>query len=96
MSNVAQSNVYMKEDKQGFLYPFIVTTSCIDCGFCEKVCPILNAGTTKEPLQVFAAKNKDENQRLRSSSGGTFITGKTYYQARRCNIRSKIRYQLGS
>lgn len=65
--------ISMKEDEQGFLYPFVDTTSCIDCGLCEKVCPILNAGNTKEPLQVIAAKNKNENQRLKSSSGGTFI-----------------------
>lgn len=65
--------ISMREDNQGFLYPFVDTTSCIDCGLCEKVCPILNAGNIKEPLQVLAAKNKNEDQRLKSSSGGTFI-----------------------
>ena len=65
--------ISMKEDEQGFLYPFVDTTSCIDCGLCEKVCPILNPFDTKEPLQVLAAKNKNEDQRLKSSSGGTFI-----------------------
>lgn len=65
--------ISMREDEQGFLYPFVDTTSCIDCGLCEKVCPILNVGDTKDPLKVLAAKNKNEEQRLRSSSGGTFI-----------------------
>lgn len=65
--------ISMIEDKQGFLYPIIDTTSCIDCGLCEKVCPMLNPSLAKEPLQVFAAKNKNEEQRLRSSSGGIFI-----------------------
>lgn len=65
--------ISMKEDKQGFLYPIVDITSCIDCGLCEKVCPILNRYNTKEPLQVLAAKNKNENQRLQSSSGGAFI-----------------------
>lgn len=65
--------ISMKEDGQGFLYPFVDTASCIDCGLCEKVCPILNPFDTKEPLQVLAAKNKNEDQRLKSSSGGTFI-----------------------
>lgn len=63
----------MKEDEQGFLYPVIDTETCIDCGVCEKVCPILNPSVSKEPLQVLAAKNRNEGQRLRSSSGGTFI-----------------------
>lgn len=63
----------MKEDEQGFLYPVIDTAACIDCGLCEKVCPMLNPSASKEPLQVLAAKNKNEEQRLRSSSGGIFI-----------------------
>ena len=63
----------MKEDEQGFLYPVIDTAACIDCGLCEKVCPILNPSASKEPLQVLAAKNRNEEQRLISSSGGIFI-----------------------
>lgn len=62
----------MKEDEQGFLYPVIDTAACIDCGLCEKVCPMLNPSASKEPLQVLAAKNRNEEQRLRSSSGGIF------------------------
>lgn len=65
--------ISMKEDEQGFLYPAIDTATCIDCSLCEKVCPMLNPAVTKEPLQVIAAKNKNEEQRLRSSSGGIFI-----------------------
>lgn len=65
--------ISMKEDEQGFLYPIVDTTTCIDCGLCEKVCHILNPGEEKEPIQVLAAKNKNEDQRLKSSSGGTFI-----------------------
>lgn len=65
--------ISMKEDEQGFLYPVIDTATCIDCGLCEKVCPMLNPSATKEPLQVLAAKNRNEEQRLKSSSGGIFI-----------------------
>lgn len=65
--------ISMREDEQGFLYPIIDTLKCIDCSLCEKVCPMLNPSLAKEPLQVFAAKNKNEEQRLRSSSGGMFI-----------------------
>ncbi|MDN0071325.1 Coenzyme F420 hydrogenase/dehydrogenase, beta subunit C-terminal domain [Bacteroides caecigallinarum] len=65
--------ISIREDEQGFLYPIIDTLKCIDCSLCEKVCPMLNPSLEKEPLQVFAAKNKNEEQRLRSSSGGIFI-----------------------
>lgn len=65
--------IAMREDEEGFLYPKVDVAVCIDCGLCEKVCPVINQNVPKEPLQVFAAKNKNEDQRLRSSSGGVFI-----------------------
>ena len=65
--------IEMHDDKEGFLYPVIDTAVCIDCGLCEKVCPVLNQNNVRKPLQVFAAKNRNEIQRLHSSSGGIFI-----------------------
>lgn len=62
----------MQEDKEGFLYPEVNTSLCVDCGICEKVCPVINRGKEQNPLQVFAAKNKDEKIRIESSSGGIF------------------------
>ena len=60
----------MREDEEGFLYPQTDTSKCIDCGLCEKVCPVLNQG--EKPLHVYAAKNKKTRIRLQSSSGGIF------------------------
>ena len=65
--------ISMHEDNEGFLYPKVNTSTCIDCGLCEKVCPVVNQTATKRPLQVLAAKNNKEYQRLRSSSGGMFV-----------------------
>lgn len=65
--------ITMYEDEEGFLYPKVDAAVCIDCSLCEKVCPVLNQSESKKPLQIFAAKNKNEKQRLRSSSGGLFI-----------------------
>ena len=62
----------MQQDTEGFLYPVVDTESCIDCGICEKICPILNQSNEKKPLTVYAAKCKDESLRLESSSGGIF------------------------
>ena len=64
--------ITLHEDHEGFLYPKVDTETCIDCGLCEKVCPILNEGNKREPLKVYAAINKDEKIRLESSSGGIF------------------------
>lgn len=65
--------ITMLEDEEGFLYPMVDQSVCIDCGLCEKVCPVISPNESRQPLQVFAAKNRNEDQRLRSSSGGIFI-----------------------
>lgn len=65
--------IVMYEDEEGFLYPHVDSIICINCGLCDKICPILNQNEPKRPLQAFAAKNNNDEQRLRSSSGGIFI-----------------------
>lgn len=62
----------MTEDHEGFLYPNVDENTCISCGLCEKVCNELHPYDTREPLQVLAAINKNEEVRLKSSSGGIF------------------------
>lgn len=64
--------IVMKEDAEGFLYPQIDIEKCIDCGLCERVCPVINQGEPRKPLVAYAAKNQDESVRLNSSSGGVF------------------------
>ena len=65
--------ILMKEDGEGFLYPVVDESVCIDCGLCEKVCPLLHSRKGKQPQEVFAAKNRDDGERMASSSGGIFI-----------------------
>lgn len=62
----------MKEDKEGFLYPEVNSADCIDCGLCEKACPVLHPAKERKPVAVYAAKHYDDNIRLASSSGGVF------------------------
>lgn len=64
--------IAMQEDVEGFLYPKIDTEKCIDCGLCERVCPVIHQGEPRKPLVAYAAKNQDESVRLNSSSGGIF------------------------
>lgn len=65
--------IKMCEDEEGFLYPKLNSDDCINCGICEKVCPVNNTNEPNEPIHVFAAKNSNDDQRLKSSSGGVFI-----------------------
>lgn len=67
-----KSCITMQEDEEGFLYPIVDQEVCIDCGLCEKVCPVLNQGEERKPLQVYAANNTNEEIRMQSSSGGVF------------------------
>ncbi len=65
--------ISFEEDEEGFRYPEVDGTSCIDCGLCEKVCPVLHQAESITPLHVYAAKNKCEEELMASSSGGLFI-----------------------
>ena len=33
--------IEMVRDEEGFLYPHVKSNVCINCGNCEKVCPII-------------------------------------------------------
>lgn len=66
--------IQLKEDNEGFLYPFVNKEICTDCGVCEKTCPIINRQQTEmQALASYAAKNPVEEERMQSSSGGLFI-----------------------
>ena len=62
----------MEADNEGFLYPHVDRSICIDCGLCEKVCNELHPYDSREPLKVLAAINENEEIRMKSSSGGIF------------------------
>ena len=65
--------ITFKTDNEGFWYPEVDMVKCIDCGLCEKVCPIQHKANHVERYSdpnVFAAYTKDETIRLDSTSGG--------------------------
>ena len=65
--------IAMEADENGFLYPVIDTERCVDCGLCEKSCPVISPlkMPENEPL-AYAAYTQDEAVRTESSSGGVF------------------------
>lgn len=64
--------IAIKEDEEGFSYPFINQAKCINCGLCKKVCPFNSSLQEVVPLNAFAAINVDSKERAQSSSGGVF------------------------
>lgn len=64
--------ISQQEDTEGFLYPVVDKEICIDCGLCEKVCPVINPYKKRASVHTYAAINKNEEVRMKSSSGGIF------------------------
>ncbi len=60
------------QDNEGFFYPEADVEACIQCGLCEKVCPVLHPYNEHKPQEVLAAINNNEEVRTESSSGGVF------------------------
>ena len=63
--------IKMVEDGEGFLYPEIDESKCIKCNKCRKVCS--NFPKRNEyKIKAYATKNKDNEKREKSTSGGMF------------------------
>ena len=60
-------------DAFGFTYPTLRDPStCIECGLCERTCPVLKkTSLTHQPI-AYAAYSKNMSLRMESSSGGVF------------------------
>lgn len=68
------SCIQMITDQDGFDYPVVNETLCIECGMCQNVCP-LNKDYKKEKstiMNVYACYNNKLSERIKSSSGGIF------------------------
>lgn len=65
--------IKMEKDSLGFIYPKIDKNKCIDCNICKNKCPINQKILENkfEPI-CYAAKNKDNDERMKSTSGGVF------------------------
>lgn len=63
--------ILMKQNEEGFLYPFCQKEKCIGCGACEKVCHNLSLPAGKHSRVCLAAQAYDD-VRVESSSGGIF------------------------
>ncbi len=69
-----QYAISFRLNNEGFSFPFINIEKCINCGICQKTCPII-ANQLTENLDIpnsFAAWSKNDHTRIKSSSGGVF------------------------
>lgn len=72
----AHGAITFKTDIEGFWYPEVDKAKCVDCGLCEKVCPIINIKELKKndlPHSIcYAAEHKNMEVVFDSTSGGLF------------------------
>lgn len=64
--------ITMTEDSEGFLYPVIDTSKCVECGMCVKSCEQRTVLRSKNDTVVFIGQNTDREILKNSSSGAVF------------------------
>ena len=65
--------IIMNPDEEGFLYPCVETQRCIQCNYCDLVCPIKNKKEKHaEVLEAFAVQHCDDEALYSSAAGGAF------------------------
>ena len=66
--------IVIREQEEGFLYPYVDEEKCIDCSLCVKHCPTqVTKNNSIAPISVFAFRNKNEAQIMQSASGGVGV-----------------------
>lgn len=64
--------ISFKEDIEGFFYPTVDESRCVDCGLCAKKCPALNVCVNEKPDYAYSAFASDKCKKDTGSSGGVF------------------------
>ena len=72
----AHNAITMHPDALGFLYPVVDTGKCVECGLCEKACQFNSEYRRYDNYNqpsVYALRHKEQEQLMRSQSGGAFF-----------------------
>lgn len=64
--------IKLSADEEGFLYPTVSIEECIQCGKCERICPVISRREKGGEITAYAAKSRNEQIQMQSSSGGVF------------------------
>lgn len=68
-----QGIIALERNNEGFYEPVVDPLGCVECGLCERACPVLNPKEQISTVQTgLIAQIKDETIRKESTSGGMF------------------------
>lgn len=73
MLKCPRQSISMEKNSEGFRYPAVNTSKCINCKICEEQCPVLHAVPDHEKTEFYAVQNQNSEIRIDSSSGGFFF-----------------------
>ena len=77
--NICPKNaITMQADEEGFLYPLVDQEKCVNCGMCEKVCPILSKKNHEEQTDAYIIRYNNQEIVEESTSGGAFTAISSY------------------
>ncbi len=63
--------ISMEDNEEGFWYPVVNEHNCVECKLCLKKCPLENLKFHRnKPKEVWAWRNKNDVDIMRSASGG--------------------------
>lgn len=63
-------SISMSVGALGHLFPKIDASTCVDCGLCQKACPVNHPVQKSLPIHTYAAWAKDDEEYKTSTSGG--------------------------
>lgn len=69
-----RSAISFPTDNEGFWYPIVDPSLCVKCSLCVEKCPVLRETKNENAFspKVYCAWNRDEEVRLKSTSGGVY------------------------
>jgi coenzyme F420-reducing hydrogenase beta subunit len=66
--------IVMEPDFEGFLYPKVLADKCVDCGLCEKACPVMHKPEKKDQFLSSVVLRIKREDVLQGSTSGGFTT----------------------
>ena len=74
--------ISLSENQEGFLYPKVDDNLCVNCGLCEKNCPVNQSGKTAEKFSV---------RKVPAAECLQFLQKKLLKKAESCSVRNLMK-----